>query len=158
MHPLRAVRRYPSPRSSDVQFALIPLHTSPAQRGVQEWKARISIRSKPPPPPAADAAPVLSPVPIVEEPLSRASITPYLCYPCHTTLTSRSARPVPSPWPNLAQSPVVSLPVWTEARLSVPAEGEGVGVVEPTDQEVVRQRKMGQDELKGIVNEFLLDD
>ena len=65
---------------------------------------------------------------------------------------------MPSPWPNLAQSPVVSLPMWTEARLSVPAEGEGVGVVEPTDQEVVRQRKMGQDELKGIVNEFLLDD
>ncbi|TBU40163.1 hypothetical protein BD309DRAFT_1003270 [Dichomitus squalens] len=129
-----------------------------AQRGVQNWKARIAIRSQPPPPPTADARAALSPAPVVEEPPFQASLTPYLCYTCHTTLTSRSARPVPTPWPDLARPSVVSFPVWTAARLSVPAEGEGAEIVQPTDEGVVRQRKMGQDEMKGIVNEFLLED
>ncbi|KAM5530996.1 hypothetical protein V8D89_015323 [Ganoderma adspersum] len=124
----------------------------PSQRGIQEWKARISIRSQPPPPPPAGrTAP--PPPSIVEESPARASLTPYLCYPCHTTLTSRSARTVPSPWPNTTQPSPVSLPIWTEARLSAV-----IGVVESTDEEVVKQRKMGQDEMISIVDEFLLKD
>ncbi|RPD59982.1 hypothetical protein L226DRAFT_612975 [Lentinus tigrinus ALCF2SS1-7] len=128
----------------------------PAQRGVQEWKARISIRSQPPPPPADPTDGSAPPVPVVPESKSdtRPSLTPYLCYPCHTTLTSRSARPVPSPWPNAAQASVVALPVWTEARLGAGAGGEP----SPADEEIMVAKKMGQAEMKGIVNEFLLDD
>ena len=133
---------------------------SPAQRGVQEWKARISIRSQPPPPPppssgATDTPSV--PAPVVPRSIAdtRPSLTPYLCYPCHTTLTSRSARPVPSPWPGAAQSSVVALPVWTEARLGV-STGTGEDP-SAADEEVVMAKKMGYDEMKGIVNEFLLD-
>ncbi|PIL35675.1 hypothetical protein GSI_02405 [Ganoderma sinense ZZ0214-1] len=121
----------------------------PSQRGVQEWKARISIRSQPPPPPSAQR-----PLPIVEESPDHASLTPYLCYPCHTTLTSRSARPVSSPWPNTTQPSVVSLPMWTEARLSTTNKA----LAESNDEEVVRQRKLEQGEMKGIVDQFLLED
>ncbi|KAI0710272.1 hypothetical protein C8Q76DRAFT_94818 [Earliella scabrosa] len=128
----------------------------PVQAGVQEWKARISIRSQPPPPPPLSAddsqgAPV-EPSVVVPDTAERASLTPYLCYPCHTTLTSRSARPVPSPWPSAGatQPSVLSLPVWTEARLSASTE---VG-----DTDIVQERKMGREEMKSIVNEFLLDD
>ncbi|KAI0775303.1 hypothetical protein BD413DRAFT_471374 [Trametes elegans] len=119
----------------------------PAQRGVQEWKARISIRSRPPPADATDKP---------EEPaeLLRPSLTPYLCYACHTTLTSKSARPVPSPWPAASQSPVVSLPVWTEARLASTKGGDGT---EHMHGEVMQTRRVGEEEMKGIVNEFLLD-
>ncbi|KAI1797223.1 hypothetical protein LXA43DRAFT_935649 [Ganoderma leucocontextum] len=127
----------------------------PSQRGIQEWKARISIRTQPPlPPPAEGTSGAPPPVPIVEEPPARASLTPYLCYPCHTTLTSRSARPVPSPWPTATTQPsVLSLPIWAEARLSAIS-----AAVESSDEEVVRERKMRQDEMKGIVDEFLLED
>ncbi len=126
----------------------------PSQRGIQEWKARISVREQPPPPPPADGTSVSPPTaPIVGKRPAPAPLTPYLCYPCHTTLTSRSARPVPSPWPNDTQPSVVSLPIWTEARLSATSAD-----VKANDEEVVRQRKMGQDEMKGIVDECLLED
>ncbi|KAI0749411.1 hypothetical protein C8Q80DRAFT_1218582 [Daedaleopsis nitida] len=139
----------------------------PVQAGVQEWKARISIRSQPPPPPSASAndPPIAHIEPVAPARVSesdadaRASLTPYLCYPCHTTLTSRSARPVPSPWPGTPHPPVVSLPVWTEARLSASAGDDterDTGVL--VDGEVVQSRKLGKDEMAGIVNEFLLDD
>ncbi|TFK94023.1 hypothetical protein K466DRAFT_580321 [Polyporus arcularius HHB13444] len=128
----------------------------PAQRGVQEWKARISIRSQPPPPPSdsdSTDAPA-TPAPVVPESKAntRPSLTPYLCYPCHTTLTSRSARPVPSPWPDTAHSSVAPLPVWTEARLGTHAN---VGVSVADEEEIAVAKKMDQEEMKGIVNEFL---
>ncbi|KAI0714321.1 hypothetical protein C8T65DRAFT_644705 [Cerioporus squamosus] len=132
----------------------------PAQRGVQEWKARISIRSQPPPPPSdSDSTNVpAAPAPVIPESESdtRPSLTPYLCYPCHTTLTSRSARPVPSPWPDTAHASVVSLPVWTEAQLGG-TRGDDDLSQSVVDEEIVVAKKMGQDEMKGIVNEFLLD-
>ncbi|KAI0359973.1 hypothetical protein OH77DRAFT_1471896 [Trametes cingulata] len=130
----------------------------PAQRGVQEWKSRISIRSRPPAAPSADSTNEDPPNPMtvaVPNPL-RPSLTPYLCYACHTTLTSKSARPVPSPWPAAVRPPVVTLPVWTEARLSS-AKGDGAEVSH-VHGEIMQTRRVGQDEMKGIVGEFLLDD
>ncbi|KAI0368663.1 hypothetical protein BV20DRAFT_998401 [Pilatotrama ljubarskyi] len=130
----------------------------PAQRGVQEWKSRISIRSQPAPPSLTTASADYASVPTAAavSDLLRPSLTPYLCYACHTTLTSKSARPVPSPWPEAAQSPVVTLPVWTEARLSS-AQG-GDTEVAHVHGEIMQTRRVGQDEMKGIVDEFLLDD
>ncbi|EPQ52610.1 hypothetical protein GLOTRDRAFT_64309, partial [Gloeophyllum trabeum ATCC 11539] len=49
----------------------------PAQPGVQEWKNRISIRSLSTDPPVSS---------------EKASLAPYLCYACHTTLTSKSSK------------------------------------------------------------------
>ena len=43
--------------------------------------------------------------------------------------------------------------MWTEARLSTTS-----GAVESINEEVAQQRKMGQDEMKNIVDEFLLKD
>ena len=49
--------------------------------------------------------------------------------------------------------------MWTEARLSVPAPVEhSAGTTALNGVEIVQQRKMDRDEMKGIVNEFLLDD
>ncbi|KAI0661630.1 hypothetical protein C8Q70DRAFT_966052 [Cubamyces menziesii] len=124
----------------------------PAQRGVQEWKARISIRDRPPAPGSTEDATAKT---ADAEPL-QPSLTPYLCYSCHTTLTSKSARPLPSPWPASAQAPLVSLPVWTEARLS--SAIRDVDGAEHVHAEIMQTRQVGQDEMKGIVDEFLLDD
>lgn len=130
---------------------------SPAQRGVQEWKARISIRSRPPPPSDGQPDAPAEPQTDVGADALLPSLTPYLCYACHTTLTSRSARPVPSPWAATAvQSPIVPLPVWAEARLSS-ASGGGEEVAH-AHGEIMQTRRVGQDEMKGIVQEFLLED
>ena len=48
---------------------------------------------------------------------------------------------------------MASLPIWTEAHLSTTNT-----VVDSAGEEVVQQRKMGQDEMKGIVDEFILDE
>lgn len=125
---------------------------------MQEWKARISIRSRAPPPPSDGSldAPVQSPTDVEADALLP-SLTPYLCYACHTTLTSRSARPVPSPWATTAvQSSIVPLPVWAEARL--PATTSSGEEVVHAHEEIMQTRRVGQDEMKGIVQEFLLED
>ncbi|KAI8980098.1 hypothetical protein BD414DRAFT_444483 [Trametes punicea] len=130
----------------------------PAQRGVQEWKARISIRTLPAPvPPREDQYEISTePSTIVDAETLQPSLTPYLCYACHTTLTSRSARPVPSPWPSAGQSPVVTLPVWTEARLSsAKDDGEDGGHFH---ERIMQTRRVGQEKMKVIIDEFLLDE
>ncbi|KAI0649242.1 hypothetical protein C8Q79DRAFT_1085802 [Trametes meyenii] len=131
----------------------------PAQRGVQEWKARISIRSRHPASTSnnddQDAA-QLSTGP--ELAAVRPSLTPYLCYACHTTLTSKSSRPAPSPWPTVTPSPAVALPVWAESRLS-PSTRTTDGKESHAHGEVFKQtRRVGEEEMKGIVSEFLLDE
>ncbi|CDO74974.1 hypothetical protein BN946_scf184945.g46 [Trametes cinnabarina] len=132
----------------------------PAQRGVQEWKARISIRSRPPVDPIAalngPSDPVVEPSPVASAKPLRPSLTPYLCYACHTTLTSKSARPVPSPWPADARSAIVTLPVWTEARLSS-AKGDN-DRTSHVHGEILQTRRVREEEMKEIVDEFLLDD
>ncbi|KAI0671628.1 hypothetical protein C8Q78DRAFT_1030025 [Trametes maxima] len=130
----------------------------PVQRGVQEWKARISIRSRPPTSAPNDGEEsTAQPPPDPESAELRPSLTPYLCYACHTTLTSKSSRPAPSPWPSATKSPVVTLPVWAELRLS-PLAHDTDGEESHAHVEVLQTRRVGEEEMKGIVSEFLLDE
>ena len=104
------------------------LFLRPAQRGVQEWKERISIRSYSdtsssvvseefsPTHPSQDST-----LGDVSGPISPQSLTPYLCYACHTTLSSRSSRGAAIT--SLSGSDLASntpLPMWVRHNL-VPA-------------------------------------
>ncbi|KAH9930086.1 uncharacterized protein B0H18DRAFT_995156 [Fomitopsis serialis] len=107
---------------------LCVLCARPVQRGVQEWKSRISIRSRDKsqdePPPAST------------------SLNPHLCYACHTTMTSRSSRPAPSlGLPASEQSSVrcVPLPVWVDSGMHRPA-------------------RLSEQQMKEAVQDFLLED
>ncbi|KAI0078820.1 hypothetical protein K474DRAFT_1593380 [Panus rudis PR-1116 ss-1] len=119
----------------------------PVQHGVQEWKARISIRSR-----QTDdeqTQPSSTSVP--------PSLTHYLCYACHTTLTSRTPRPMVTPFPSNGPPTSVPMPVWTltnvrDLHLSDSLEDE-------TGEEAVGNvRKMSESEMKDAVKDFLLDD
>lgn len=91
----------------------------PVQSGLDTWKSQISIRS----------LTEVTPARLVQDPPPE-SLIPLLCYSCQGTLTSRSSKSV-----SIGESgAVVSLPVWTQAKL------------------VDRQR------VKGEIREFLLDD
>ncbi|KAH9945378.1 uncharacterized protein BXZ73DRAFT_38529 [Epithele typhae] len=138
----------------------------PVQEGVQEWTARISIRAHPGPPsnpPSTSPAPPTPPADYAPN----MSLTPLLCYPCRTMITSRSARPMPSPWPRAVgesrSGGAIALPVWTAARLSaaaaaaVDADTRGGGTDEE-DGEVRQSKKMSLDEMRGVVDTFLLAD
>ena len=154
MCPLRAVRLFFFFVSS--ARLTIPPCLSPVQQGVQEWKERISIRARPSLPTSLPTQPpATSPASV--------SLASLLCYPCHTTLTSRSARPAPAPWPaDITSGGVVTLPVWTEARIAAAAATERSvpdargGEVEGNG-EVFRTTRMSQEAMKGVVGEFLLD-
>jgi len=99
----------------------------PAQLGLQQWKSRISIRSFE----SKDAA---------EADVD--SLTPHLCYACHTTLTSKSSR---GTMPVSSSSSSVPLPVWVQDRLG----GE--------ERELWRGKSMGEGDMKDAIGEFLLD-
>lgn len=89
------------------------------QGGLDKWKSQISIRSlgeATPPPPA-------------QHPSSN-SLAPLLCYFCQGTLTSRSSKSVSA----VDSGTIVSLPVWTQAKL------------------VDRER------MKGEIQEFIIDE
>jgi len=91
----------------------------PVQGGLDTWKSQISIRS----------LTEVTPAPSVQDPPPK-SLIPLLCYSCQGTLTSRNNKSV-----SISESgPMVSLPVWTQAKL------------------VDRER------MKGEIREFLLDD
>ncbi|KAF7374864.1 Cytoplasmic tRNA 2-thiolation protein 2 [Mycena sanguinolenta] len=110
--------------------------------GVQDWKARISIRSyadptlTSPPPHAQRIEP--------DKPdgSSSSSLTPHLCYACHTTLTSRSSRGSTASSSNINSTP---LPVWVAPQLSGGAP-----------QEEWRDRKMEEAEMKQSIAEFFI--
>ncbi|KAJ6531827.1 hypothetical protein B0H19DRAFT_965895 [Mycena capillaripes] len=129
----------------DSSDAMCILCERPAQPGIQEWKARISIRSfadpvlASPPPHMKDIASIPGP-----EKSDAASLTPHLCYSCHTTLTSRSSRgsTASSSHPNS-----IPLPVWVGSQLNL----EG-------GHEQWRSRKMDELDMKQSIAEFLLPD
>ncbi|KAF7970622.1 hypothetical protein HWV62_5039 [Athelia sp. TMB] len=126
----------------------------PAQKGVQEWKARIAIRSFADSPKSSQ----------IETPLSSASsgphansdashdrppptLTPHLCYACHTAFTSRSSR---STAHAVAQDGPVPLPAWAAAGIG--ARGDGAG------GEVWEGKHMGVGEMRSAIVDFLLED
>ncbi|TFK99571.1 hypothetical protein BDV98DRAFT_594881 [Pterulicium gracile] len=98
----------------------------PAQSGVQAWKDRISIRefdgieSVPHISTSTSASPLptpSTPSPDSDPPLS---LSPHLCYVCHTTLTSRSSRSTAS---SIAGGEGLVLPLWAREAMGrfVPA-------------------------------------
>ncbi|KAJ7494765.1 hypothetical protein B0H11DRAFT_1716995 [Mycena galericulata] len=116
----------------------------PAQPGVQEWKARISIRSftdpdlASPPPHLQNVATIPDP----ETTETAPSLTPRLCYACHTTLTSRSSRGSTAS----LQTNSTPLPVWVVSQLH------------QDGHEQWRSRKMQETEMKQSISEYLLPD
>ena len=91
----------------------------PVQGGLDTWKSQISIRS----------LTEVTSAQLVQDPPPK-SLIPLLCYPCQGTLTSRSSKSV-----SISENGVVvSLPVWTQAKL------------------------VDQERMKGEIQEFLLDD
>jgi len=89
------------------------------QGGLDRWKSQISIRSLAEVTPAEPA-----------QYLPSESLVPLLCYSCQGTLTSRNSKSVST----VESGAMVSLPMWTQARL------------------VDRER------MKGEIQEFLIDD
>lgn len=150
--------------SNSLQCAGADLLTSPlerpAQRTVQDWKARISIRST-----ISVNAPSTA---------HQRTLTPRLCYSCHTTLTSKSPRSVVSKTgtstPTGAPPPptTVPLPVWVASNLrnisgqnQLNGDGHGPDPTKPgvtPDEEVWERKRMDEDKLKEVVGEFLLED
>ncbi|EMD33514.1 hypothetical protein CERSUDRAFT_160477 [Gelatoporia subvermispora B] len=106
----------------------------PAQEGVQEWKARISVRTTAQ---ATDAVVLSSSSTPRTDDAAAAQLAPHLCYACHTTLTSRNARPPPPLFPSVSKESSVTLPAWVGPRM---------------------RRKVGEGEMKAAIQEFLLEE
>ncbi|TDL25645.1 hypothetical protein BD410DRAFT_743382 [Rickenella mellea] len=109
----------------------------PAQRGIQDWKSRISIRSLEPPSPHPPHVASDDPPPI--------SLTPHLCYACHTTLISRSSR---STVQNGAEASLAPLPVWTRSALVESDAADVMGT----------KRLVDHEDMRNAIGEFLLHD
>ncbi|KAJ3808881.1 hypothetical protein F5876DRAFT_45113 [Lentinula aff. lateritia] len=120
-------------------------HSSPLQPGIQEWESRISIRATAPSPPShfSDSSSLLQ------------SLTPYLCYSCHTTLMSRSSKGVSGNITNTS----LPFPVWASARLHDSLSDAAISVqldVKQADDEIWLTRKVDSNEMKAAIGEFLL--
>ncbi|KAH7909493.1 hypothetical protein BJ138DRAFT_1155079 [Hygrophoropsis aurantiaca] len=124
----------------------------PMQHDIQEWKNRISIRSfgeaklasdlHTPPNPHNN----MPPPPLSSQSIDQTlSLTPHLCYSCHTTLTSRSSRGLKS-----TGSLPVPLPVWVSPPLL-----DSARVVNPDEDrgEVFQNRQPMRD----AIAEYLLE-
>ncbi|KAG2131364.1 hypothetical protein DEU56DRAFT_872198 [Suillus clintonianus] len=123
----------------------------PMQSGIQEWKTRISIRSYSDPKLAGDLAHIPSPcrdnldtsTPARLPPLL--ALTDFLCYSCHTMLTSRSSRGVKQSAPGVSSA--TPLPIWV-------ANG---GLHEDGLMDNGARRKVPEEEMFNAVAEFLID-
>lgn len=147
---------------------LSDLYCSPAQMDVQDWKARISIRSfdtqsdggSIPLPPHIKPN---TPTPLPTTPDASSSLTPHLCYACHTALTSRSSRGIAHQSKSSLTSTTLQLPVWTNSRLfnsinsSVTRYTDGIGT-EGTADEVWSGKKMDASDMRDAIKDFLLDE
>ena len=86
-------------------------------------------------------------------------LAPQLCYVCHTMLTSKGTRVPPALYPSLANpSTTVTMPIWTTSGLiddSLASETPRGDGEEPV---AVVRKKLGQEELRKAIDEFILDD
>ncbi|KAI0303838.1 hypothetical protein B0F90DRAFT_1334879 [Multifurca ochricompacta] len=116
----------------------------PTQQFVQRWKSRTSIRSFTDDASSMDTA--------------TSSLPHYLCYSCHTTLTSKSARSTATL--NLHSSnsaPALNLPMWAATRLALELGSEqSVGPGAPAN-EIWETKKLDDGGMKSLVGEFLLE-
>ncbi|KAF8638253.1 hypothetical protein AX17_002275 [Amanita inopinata Kibby_2008] len=144
----------------------------PAQRDVECWKSRISIRTysslmdphlplhvkeiRPPP--------STSPISIIDtkSAVSFKNLAAHLCYSCHTTLTSRSNRGtalISGSSMALAADVPVPLPVWVNSRLHELSEVSDRSTREAETQESLwRTVKMDETAMRNVIEDFLLDD
>ena len=72
---------------------------------------------------------------------SAQSLTPLLCYACHTTLTSRGSRGIAAPRPPATQVP---LPMWVHNHIE-----HGIAL---------QTTKLTEKEMRAEIEEFLLPD
>ncbi|KAG6899299.1 hypothetical protein C0993_011461 [Termitomyces sp. T159_Od127] len=118
----------------------------PAQYGLQDWKLQTSIRT-------FKGISSLRP-----EDSTPSSITPFLCYYCHTTLTSRSSRgtvavPVSKDGP-------VPLPLWVTSNWATSTtRSKDVSAQDflYENDEIWSQKKMDVNQMKATVADFLLE-
>lgn len=131
----------------------------PVQDGIQDWKARISIRSfkdatsHPPTHPPQTGGVILP----KEPPQFSASLTPLLCYACHTNLTSRSSRGNTN---SASHHDPVPLPRWVASNLSSAISPKRITLDErDIDEEegVWSRTRMNDTEMRAAVADFLLE-
>ena len=141
----------------------------PAQHNVQAWKASISIRSyqeaalavsggnTQPPHLNKEEIMNLTNRPIINNVTSSSSssaaeqqqsLTPLLCYACHTTLTSRGTRGGISAAPQPPGQFVLPLPMWVHNHV-IDDHHHGVAL---------QTTKLTEKEMKAEIGEFLLPD
>ncbi|KAI0065098.1 hypothetical protein BV25DRAFT_1851290 [Artomyces pyxidatus] len=119
----------------------------PAQSVVQEWKSRISIRSFTGLDPSGTDA--------------SNSLAPFLCYSCHTTLTSRSSRGTGLPKAGGIPA-LVAPPVWSQARLAQKDHADAqlgtnsLDGLQDRGPEIWETKSLKPDEMKAVVDEFIL--
>ncbi|KDR76276.1 hypothetical protein GALMADRAFT_225964 [Galerina marginata CBS 339.88] len=139
----------------------------PAQHGVQAWKARISIRSyqeassavsgntRPPHLTEEEIANLTNPsLAAASTSVPSPSLTPRLCYACHTLLTSRSSRGTATSLPVGQSVDSVPLPFWVRSTVDPATRHDG----HESEAEVMRSTKMSRTAMKGQISEFLLPD
>ncbi|KAG6862558.1 hypothetical protein C0995_000106 [Termitomyces sp. Mi166 len=132
----------------------------PAQYGLQDWKSQTSIRSFKDASSLGSHRPSHFPIGTdVSTPSSLASLTPFLCYYCHTTLTSRSSRGTTAV--SVSKDNPVPLPLWVTSSLttSIPSSIDHITAQgSPYDREEIWSRKkMDAEQMKATVADFLLE-
>ena len=138
-----------------LRFGLTEHDPRPAQVGVQEWKARIAIRSREQP--TSPSAPGSSD----SRAIQTNTLAPHLCYVCHTTLTSKGVRAPPSLYASQPNPPAsIMMPSWTTSGIIRDSlEAAVPSSIYQEDVPVTVSRKvLGQEELRKAIDEFILDD
>ncbi|KAF8627005.1 hypothetical protein AX15_004589 [Amanita polypyramis BW_CC] len=141
----------------------------PAQRDVEEWKSRISIKSYVDltepylPSHVREVRPSNLEPPSLLRPdkgIGRNSLTPYLCYLCHTMLVSKSSRGATLPSANGSSRTdgPVPLPVWVNAKLQTPAKPVAEDGPTVEEGQIFRRVKMDETAMKNALGGFLLTD
>jgi hypothetical protein len=132
-------------------ISLLPVLTidcSPVPFGVQEWKARISIKT-------LDSA--VEPH-VAQDARKSTALRPYLCYACHTTLASRSSRGAPAILKQTSGTPLdttgtITLPVWAQDRLRDSTLGRDNGF----ENELESKQRVTPDAMRAAISDYLLD-
>ena len=139
----------------------------PAQHNVQAWKASISIRSYHEATLALSEntrPPHLSKEEIVDltnrhptNITSAQSLTPLLCYACHTTLTSRSSRGTAPA--SFGQSVTeVPLPMWVRSTMDTRGHRPHSQVYNEEEHGLAFRTRLTEKEMRAEIGDFLLPD
>ena len=142
----------------------------PAQRDIEGWKSRISVRGYTDPgnphiPPHVKEVMTslkAQPADIVRRTLDThfETLTPHLCYMCHTTLVSKSSRGAPSLSAGALRRSdgLVPLPVWVNAWLLSHHTATAKYDREAENGEISEAIMMDEKAMKNALEGFLLSD